>query len=483
MSSAISWKVIVRSVASIMSDSRCTIFAGVVAIICVGVSDTIAAQSILPPQPAPFLYFGSSIDADSDVAVIGAFGSEELGPLTGSAFVARRDATGQWSIEAELHAVPAFGLSQFGYSVAIDGPTAIVGSPFVGFDGFAYVFRKNASGDWLQEAALTQPDVPFPVIRFGAVVAVRGDEIFVASSVDEIEEMAVFVYSRRTDGTWGLEQALQPTGDISLGTGSSIAVHGHRLVLGNVHSAAATQDFDHLANAGAAYIFEQDASGTWHQTATLTASDAAMLDLFGSAVAIEGDTVVVGALGKQVGSTGLAGAVYTFQRMPAGHWVEVNVLIDPDSQPLAQMGHHVDLQGGRLAVRQWVDANGLNTGRVQVFRRSGAGWALQDSLAADPASQNDFFGVSATLADGQLLYHVNTADDSGRIDVADVTPALRGDLNCDGLVDSSDIAPFVSIILALGSPRAVCNPAAADVNTDGAVDGRDIESLVGLAID
>lgn len=459
---------------------RAALFFGVT-FVCVTPS-SLAQQTLLPPQPAPFLFFGGAISADSDVAVISAMGSEQAGPLTGMAFIARRSSSGTWTLEDDLHPEPAVQLGQFGHAVAIDGQTAAVGAPFVGAtDGFVYIYRRGADGSWSQEAAFTGPDMGHPVIRFGAALALQDDELFVSSSVDEIEHMWVFVFRRAANGTWPLHQALQPTGDLSLGIGSSLAVRGNRLIVGNVFSSAAAFDPE-LTNAGAAYIFEKNASGQWQQAALLTAGDPVQLNFFGSAVAIDGDTALVGALGRSLGSLGLAGAIYTFERNAAGQWLETGILTDPQPAQLGQLGHHLELNAGRLVTRTWVDANGLNTGRVRVFRRAGSGWQLEQTFVADTPSQNDFFGSSPALADGQLLFQINTASDVGSVRITTLPPGVAGDLNCDGAVTAADISSFVVTLFDPNGPSSACNPSATDVNGDGAFDGRDVAALVGLLI-
>lgn len=441
---------------------------------------SLAQQTLLPPQPAPFLFFGGAISADSDIAIIGAMGSEQVGPLTGMAFIARRGPSGTWAIEADLHPHPAVQLGQFGHAVAIDGRTAAVGAPFAGaIEGFVYIYRRGADGAWSQEAAFTGPDMGHPVIRFGATLALQDDELFVSSSVDEIEHMWVFVYRRAADGTWNLHQALQPTGDLSLGMGSSLAVRGNRLIVGNVFSAAATFDPE-LTNAGAAYIFEKNAAGQWQQVALLTAGDPVQLNFFGSAVAIDGDTALVGALGRSLGSLGMAGAIYTFERNAAGQWIETGILTDPQPAHLGQLGHYIEMNAGRLVTQTWVDVNGLNTGRVRVFRRAGRGWQLEQTFVADAPAQNDYFGSSPALADGQLLFQINTAGDIGSVRITTLPPATPGDLNCDGAVNAADISSFVATLFDPNGPSSACNPAATDVNADGAFDGRDILAFVDL---
>ncbi|KOR28976.1 hypothetical protein TI04_09735, partial [Achromatium sp. WMS2] len=115
------------------------------------------------------------------------------------------------------------------------------------------------------------------------------------------------------------------------GFGYSIAMDGDTLVVGAYaedSSASGGQADNTATDAGSAYVFTRDASGTWSQQAYLKASNAGAGDLFGWSVAIAGDTVVVGAPYEDSSATGgqadnsasNAGATYVFTRDASGTW-------------------------------------------------------------------------------------------------------------------------------------------------------------------
>ena len=89
--------------------------------------------------------------------------------------------------------------------------------------------------------------------------------------------------------------------------GGSVSVSGDTAVVGACCEDAEGDD------AGAAYVYEQDdgGAGNWGEMRKLTASHAEAGDLFGSSVAVSGDTVVVGAYQEDAEGDG-AGAAYVF---------------------------------------------------------------------------------------------------------------------------------------------------------------------------
>ncbi len=158
------------------------------------------------------------------------------------------------------------------------------------------------------------------------------------------------------------------------------------------------------ADQGAAYLFTRDGSapGGWREVKKLTASDGAAGDQFGRAVAISGDTVIVGAPRKDLASREM-GQVYVFQRDQGGpgNWGEVMRVADAVGQ-YRYNGSQVAVQGDTfVAVPSTV------TKTAYIYRRSGAGatdWSLLKGVTLDSASQNFGAGEAIALsADEQTL--------------------------------------------------------------------------------
>jgi hypothetical protein len=104
-----------------------------------------------------------------------------------------------------------------------------------------------------------------------------------------------------------------------------------------------------VAAAGAVYVFRRDESapGSWPQTAKLTATDGLRTDKFGSAISFAGDTLLIGASNKHVGFNVGQGGAYIFRRSTAALdvWEQTSILIASDGQASDGFGSAVALAG------------------------------------------------------------------------------------------------------------------------------------------
>lgn len=157
-----------------------------------------------------------------------------------------------------------------------------------------------------------------------------------------------------------------------------------------------------------------DRSGLLKQ---LIASDGAASDNFGSAVAMQGDIIAIGAPGKTVGSAFAQGAVYLFQRNAGGvdNWGEVKKLTASDGATSDQFGIALALSQETLAVGVYgADCNGNEAqGAAYLFARQQGGtenWGEVRKVVASDGVANDRFGWSLALAADQLVVGAPFAD-------------------------------------------------------------------------
>ena len=140
------------------------------------------------------------------------------------------------------------------------------------------------------------------------------------------------------------------------------------MVVGAAREDAGGQD------AGAAYVFQRDQGSpdNWGEVQKLTASDAQAGYLLGDSVAVSGDTAIVGADGEG----GTAGAAYVFQRDEGGadNWGEVKKLTAFDADAGDLYGTSVAVSGETAIVGSWLeDTEGANAGAVYVYQRNAGG--------------------------------------------------------------------------------------------------------------
>ena len=261
--------------------------------------------------------FGWSVAVSGSTVVVGA-PHHEVGPNAseGAAYVFV-ESGGIWSQQAELTASDGAADDKFGWSVAVSGSAAVVGAYLktVGSNtqqGAAYVFVESGEM-WSQQAELTASDGAAGD-WFGYSVAVSGGTAVVGSpgrvSFVRFSKYAGAAYVFVQSGTTWSQQAKLIASD-GAGTdnfGNSVAVDENTstAVVG-----ALNHKVGHAADGGAAYMFVQSGA-TWSQQAELTASDCSGDDNLGQSVALSGSTAVAGAPWHSIGSNKWQGAAYVY---------------------------------------------------------------------------------------------------------------------------------------------------------------------------
>ena len=254
---------------------------------------------LVPSDGAAYDEFGWSVAIDGLTVVVGAWlANGPLGSNQGAAYVFARSSDGEWSEQVKLEALDGGSEENFGYAVAVDGDTVLVGarrhSATAYLAGAAYVFVRSGPG-WTQQQKLESNDIQSADL-FGTSVAIEGETAVIGASHDDHagggNEGSAYVFTR--SGTvWSQQQRLFAS-DAAPDDffASSVAISGDTVV-------ASTWEDDHAGgdDAGSAYVFLRSGN-TWSQQQKLVAADAAPEDAFGYSVSVDGDTAVVGAIWK-----------------------------------------------------------------------------------------------------------------------------------------------------------------------------------------
>ncbi|MCZ6915538.1 MAG: choice-of-anchor B family protein [Gemmatimonadetes bacterium] len=256
------------------------------------------------------------VAADGARAVVAVVG----GPArtSGVRIFERTGGAGRWSEQARLERTEAEASDRFGFAVAIRGNHALVGAPGHGAAGATYVFtRDEGSGAWRQDTIL-------------AVRAPAGG---------------------------GFGSAVMFDGDVAL-----IGAPGHA----------------EAAGFAVAYA-RDDATGVWAERSRLLPSGGAFGDLFGTAFALAGEELLVGA----PGADDRRGRVHRFSRNGAdGSWQSVGGMVVPDVEPGFGVGSSIAVDAD-VAVVAAPGADARN-GRAAVFTRSAdGGWTHDTWLSLD----------------------------------------------------------------------------------------------------
>ncbi|MBA3471087.1 MAG: integrin [Herpetosiphonaceae bacterium] len=410
-----------------------------------------------------------------DSAAIGVDGNQQDNSADGAGAVyvfVRSNAQGApaWSQQAYLKASNTDAGDNFGYAVAVDGDTIVVGawreaSAATGVNGnqqdntafgsgAAYVFvRSNAQGApaWSQQAYLKASNTDADVgDQFGAAVAIDGDTIVVgaygeesgASGVNGNQQEntapmagAAYVFVR-TNTAW-IQQAYLKASNPEANDifGLAVTVDSDTIVVGAyIEDSAATgvdgnQQDNSSSGSGAAYVFVR--TGTvWSQQAYLKASNTNSFDLFGCSVAIDGDTIVVGAWHENSGATGVngdqqdtsvasSGAAYVFVR--TGTVWSQQAYLKASNSGYGDLFGSVNLDGNTIVVgsiREDSAATGVNgnqadnsssnAGASYVFTRTGTVWSQLAYIKASNSDSDDQFGAAVAVEGSTIVIGATT---------------------------------------------------------------------------
>ncbi|HEX5689201.1 MAG TPA: FG-GAP repeat protein, partial [Roseiflexaceae bacterium] len=344
-------------------------------------------------------YFGIAVALEGDTALIGAPRHTVTTASQGAAYVFIRNGT-SWALQQRILNTNPEANERFGNAVALSGENALIGAYFSGPDerGAAYSFRRGATGqrgatEWTQTGTLLAPN-PKKDARLGISVALSGDTAVVGAARglfdtgDDQRSAYVFVYS----GEWLPVRHLgSELGAANDGFGYAVALEGETVLIGAYRTAVTGAD------QGAAYVLTLRDSRHAEQQ-KLIAADGKKDDYFGSAVALAGDTLIIAA----VGTNSYSGAVYVFTRTGTPpEWRFQQKLTAPDGAIGDNFGEAVALSGNTLLVgAPFSDGRLANQGAVYPFTRTGTLWQLAGrpfTTSGTDAAPNMHFGQSIAL--------------------------------------------------------------------------------------
>ncbi len=328
---------------------------------------------------------------DSGVGGVNNSGADNSASASGAVYVFD-DGGGDWIQQAYIKALETGVNDHFGYSVAIDGNTLVVGAPgeasgVVGdrFDnsapatGAAYVFTRTDK-NWTQRAYLKASNMGLND-NFGWNVAIDGDWIAI-SAIGE-DSAARGINGEQTDDCGGT----------------------------NLNCAT---------DSGAVYLFKrsfansQDTVGVWTQQAYIKASNTAATDRFGYRLAMDDTNLIVGAPNQDTTNTD-SGAAYVFVRS-GDQWSQQAFLKAAVADASDQFGSSVDIwqhravigavgeDGAVVGINQDPNDNAAaESGAVYVFNRSGSTWSQHSYIKPKVVGAGDQFGYSVSLDVDVLL--------------------------------------------------------------------------------
>ncbi|MBL7003325.1 MAG: FG-GAP repeat protein, partial [Gammaproteobacteria bacterium] len=333
---------------------------------------------------------------------------------------------------------------QFGWSVAMDGNTAVVGAYLDDEgdqdSGSVYIYENDGAGNWafkqkltaqryepddtnLPADADTNPDLVVDYQRdawFGYSVAIHGDLLVVGTpffdkdggeddeAKDLLDSGAVYIY-KKSGGVWGLNTRFTIEDDGAKNGdwfGNSVAVYDDTVAVGTLLQSA--------GGSGGVHILHRDTDGKWNQQFAQTANAALALeeqktllplnaqkeDWFGRSVAINKRTIVVGSDGSD-GDLSSSGSAYVFTRDANHNWNLQAKLQPSDKKLFSNFGISVSIDSNTLIVgADGADGSATDDskGAAYIFSRDfdGRGREVKKATASDGAA-GDKFGRSVVI--------------------------------------------------------------------------------------
>ena len=259
--------------------------------------------------------------------------------------------------------------------------------------------RNAIEGDgWVQTQQVSESDSAFDP-EFGYAVALHGSTAMIGAQQAKIGDNdaqgAVYVYAKGGDGTWTRTQKLVASDGAAFDTfGHSIVFEGSTAIIG-AYGAFIGENFSQ----GAAYVFTLD-NGTWTETQKLTSDDGQAFDNFGYSLALHGSTLLIGADGATIGTSGTQGAVYIFNET-SGTWTQGQKLVASDGGPGEIFGYSVVYDGATAMIGAYGALQ--YQGAVYVYTEASGTFTEGQKLLADDGAPNSYFGYATALSGSTLL--------------------------------------------------------------------------------
>ena len=303
-------------------------------------------------------------------------------PWSGTA-VSAAGQDGTWLMSGSVRASDGRVVDHFGQAAALHGNTAIIGAHTADIggrnnQGAAYIFER-APGGWREQQKLSAADGAADHY-FGREVAIDGDTAIISG------DHAAYVFVRLGD-QWQEQQKLVSADGAWLDGG--IALQGSTLITG-----APELNIGDNIRQGAAYVFVRG-GGIWRQEQKLVAGDGGDYGKFGNAVAMDGNTAIIGARGTPVAGDDGRGAAYVYTRS-GSTWQQGQKLVVDPGDGFKGLGSSVALDGDTAVLG--ATGNGQATwSAAYVFSRGGEGWQEQQLLLPSDWKDFDLFGYSTAV--------------------------------------------------------------------------------------
>lgn len=424
--------------------------------------DPLLADEARPPDATltALARYGAAMSTDGTTLAIGAPNADTTaGSHSGAVWLFRDQGLG-WAEVAILTPNGTVANAQCGAAVAVSGPRVLVGCPTdatIAPGAGSARIFEEQAGVWTEAALLGASDHA-TAAQFGAAVALDGDTALVGAPA--ASSTGVAYASAFIGGTWVEQARLVPlAATAGARVGAAVAVRGDTALVGAPNDSS---------NTGAAVVFQR-AAVTWSERARLTPNPLPASALLGSSVALQDNRAVAGSPGI-AGLVAGSGSAQVFELI-TGEWRPTASLYGGVTNGL--IGQAIALDGDIVVVGAPTDrTGGTTTGSAAVFALNADGWSDAQVLRASDASAGARFGSGVALTGRTAAIGAPGVGDGD---------AYLFDLKTTPQIDLSAAAPGLDVALTLGASWVGPVTAADAVATDW--DSRRLSGLTATLLD
>ena len=355
------------------------------------------SQTFNDPTVTEFDLFGTSVAIDGSNVLVGAPSDDTNGFNVGQAHLFDAS-TG--SLLRTFDDPTVTNTDVFGVSVALDGNRVLIGAfndSTIGVGtGQAHLFDAN-TGALLQ--TFDDPTVTFQD-RFGTSVALDGNTVLIGAPIDDTNGSGVGQAHLFDASTGNLLHTFDdPTVTTVDEFGTSVALDGNRVLIG------APRDDTNGLDVGQAHLFD---ATTGALLRTFDDPTVTSQDLFGLSVALDGNNVLIGALGDDTNGTNI-GQAHLFDASTGNL---LRTFDDPTPTSADEFGFSVAIDGSNVLIGAVQDkTSGFIVGQAHLF--DAVTGNLLETFDDPTVTTGDQFGRSVALDGNTVLIGANADDTNG----------------------------------------------------------------------
>jgi hypothetical protein len=340
--------------------------------------------------------FGYSVAISGDYAVVGSpFHDIDGKNNQGAVYIFKKD-NSTWTLNQKITATTGQEGDLFGYSVAIEGDYIIVGAINANSHGEAYSFHRESAG-WVMIEKLIPINIQLGY-NGGCSVAISGDYAVVGVKNYETKGAAYIYY--KVGNNWNpIQRITASDGTDNDNFGNSVAISGDYIIAGAYNDDVSTE-----TNQGSAYIFHKNINNIWIEEQKLIASNGDTNDNFGLSVSISNDYAVIGSPFFDNGTATNQGTVYVFHRIGV-NWIQDLQILVADGKANEVFGYAVSIAGSNLLIGAFsgIATTSINQGLAYLYKKSGTTWNFMRKLYESTPEKNNYFGFNLSINGDSFL--------------------------------------------------------------------------------